>query len=217
MPPRKNIVGQRFGRLTVISFSAVRKGKAYWLCICDCGNEIPASTSNLRAGKHMSCGCFRIECGAKKNLKHGCASRKHGESREYKIWSSMKHRCNNSNNKRFKSYGGRGIRVCERWENDFETFFLDMGRCSKGLSLDRIDNNGNYGPGNCRWATTLEQRHNQRPHVRKTDVYVDGTNKTRTQIAKEHNINPGTFCRRLRKGMTLNEALNPQHIINQYC
>jgi hypothetical protein len=151
-----NITGQRFGRLLVLSFAEIRQRKAHWLCRCDCGNERTFSGKHLRTGHTTSCGCY----------KRANAS-KHAESQrpwtpEYRAWCDLRSRCNNPKVKQYDDYGGRGISVCERWD-DYANFLADMGRRpSPAHSIDRRDNDGNYEPSNCRWATKEEQMQNRR-------------------------------------------------------
>lgn len=165
-----NMVGEKHGRLTVIAQNPQRlRGQLTWDCVCDCGERILAvKGGDLRSGNTKSCGCLRREMGAAL----GGASRKHGESLhnrsgrgstpEYSAWANMKSRCQNPNHRSYGDYGGRGITVCERWQS-FESFIADMGRRPNDFhSLDRIDNNGNYEPGNVRWATSQQQNANQR-------------------------------------------------------
>jgi hypothetical protein len=155
MPRRIDIASQRFGRLTVIEFSKVNSWhEAIWLCRCDCGNETLVAGSSLRTGNTQSCGCLR-RLGSRRT--HG----RTGTS-EYRTWRVMRERCSNPNNKDYKDYGGRGIKVCARWDK-FENFYADMGPRPKGLTLGRIDNEDDYYPENCKWETWIEQARNRRP------------------------------------------------------
>jgi hypothetical protein len=160
MSKRLEITGQRFGRLAVIGFAKIDgRRRAHWLCRCDCGNEVVVRGQSLRSGDTQSCGCLQQFA----NLKHG-HRRSHSPSPEYISWCSMLTRCTNPKATGFANWGGRGITVCERWLHSFANFLADMGlKPSPDLSLDRIDNDGNYEPGNCRWATPEEQNNNQRP------------------------------------------------------
>jgi hypothetical protein len=156
-----DLSGRRFEKF-VAQWPAGRKWRAvYWLCLCDCGNLRVVARANLLNGHQKSCGCFRQV----RLTEHGHARTLHsgGLSREYRSWQSMKDRCLNPNGSRYSSYGGAGIRVCGRWDNSFLHFLADMGPRPPRTSLDRFpDPNGNYEPGNCRWATAKEQRHNRR-------------------------------------------------------
>lgn len=167
MGKRIEMKGKRFGRLLVVAEHPERnkRGLAMWEAVCDCGGKKIAIGSNLRRGITNSCGCLRREQLDEVHeslVKHGEA-RTGGMTPEYVAWRAMKRRCHPAS-RSFPDYGARGITVCERWANSYDAFLADMGRKpSPQHSLDRIDNDGNYEPGNCRWATIMEQRHNQRP------------------------------------------------------
>lgn len=163
-----DITGKQFGRLTALALSSKcvrRKDGSWmqrrWLCRCECGKNVILPVGALNNGHTQSCGCLKVDTNIKRLTTHGLA----GEARisEYGIWSGMRRRCQDPSNPEWRNYGGRGIQVCHRWET-FEWFLIDVGpRPSKNYSLDRYpDNDGNYEPGNCRWATRTQQRANQR-------------------------------------------------------
>lgn len=197
-----DITGQKFDKLTALHVTNKTRpaGGAYlWLCECECGKRIHAESNRLRAGRVRSCGCLvRGQPSPRRKL---VSTRE----TEYNIWRSMRARCNNPRQKYYPSYGGRGIRVCARWEQDFNNFITDMGRRpSSAHSIDRINNNGNYEPDNCRWATASEQRSNRRDSRL---VEWEGERRTLTQWAAVLGIKFQTLYYRLRlSGWTVERA-----------
>ncbi len=155
--------GDKYNRLTIIGEVEQQGNNRRFNCKCDCGNETVVFLGNLRRNNHTttSCGCYNKEMTRKTHTTHGMIN-----TSEYTSWEGMKQRCYNPNNPRYNDWGGRGIKVCDRWLNSFENFIEDMGmKPEKEYSIDRIDNNGNYEPGNCRWTDIFTQNNNQRPRT----------------------------------------------------
>jgi hypothetical protein len=157
--PEFNIVGKRFGRLVVLRAARrMKSGKVLWYCECNCGGSTITMTSNLTSGHTQSCGCFMREQTSRARKTHGASG-----SVEHRTWKHIKMRCYNPKDISYKNYGGRGIIMCERWRHSAENFIADMGpKPSPKHSIDRINNDGNYEPSNCRWATRKQQNNNKR-------------------------------------------------------
>jgi hypothetical protein len=155
-----DMAGFRFGRLSVLSQQGKKRGELAWLCQCDCGGQVVTGGYKLRSGQTQSCGCLHKEVISKiySDLK-----KSHGMSytSEYKSWSQMIDRCERTTHEAYHRYGGRGIKVCDAWRNSFEAFFADMGERPKGHSIDRINNDGDYEPSNCKWSTPKQQSNNR--------------------------------------------------------
>ena len=158
-----DLTGQRFERLLVLERGENNaRGHSRWVCRCDCGRTKLVWATDLRGGRSRSCGCLRVELVRASYTTHG-HTWAGGETAEYRAWAHMRDRCYNPRRKDYRHYGGRGITVCPRWRESFQAFFDDMGpKPSPDLTLDRKDNDGNYEPGNVRWATRSQQNSNQR-------------------------------------------------------
>lgn len=195
---KNNLTGRRFGRWTVLGYTGALSGKSTWLCRCDCGREGVVQGSQLTGGHSLSCGCRRSE---------NMAFLKHGRSRtpEHNAWKAMNRRCHTPTNAQYPNYGGRGIKVCRRWRDSFEAFYSDMGpRPSDEHSLDRIDNDGDYEPGNCRWATRVEQGNNRRTN---RPITYKGQTRTVSEWAAITGLSEEVILYRLKSGWTADRAL----------
>lgn len=171
---------------------------------CTCGNEFTANIYRVKTGVTKSCGCRKRTTGLTNNKKHGQA-KDSGRTREYITWESMKQRCLNPKCKAFANYGGRGIKVCDKWQNSFESFFMDMGIKPSNASLERIDVNGDYTPENCRWASVKEQSRNKR-NTRWIKAF--GQTKSLPQWCEEYSMNYKTVERRILKGWNFERAIS---------
>lgn len=158
MAKHVDLVGKKYGRWTVIEYLGGQK----WLCKCECGNTSAVKTGHLNMGASKSCGCLGVERRRQAVVTHG-----YSQTNLYKVWNSMKQRCGNKNNSGYKDYGGRGISVCKEWADDAKVFcdWAIKNGYKQGLSIDRINNDGNYEPANCRWTTRKVQVNNQRLHA----------------------------------------------------
>lgn len=200
MPPFKDLTGQRFGKLSVIK----RDGNlcpTKWICKCDCGSICSIRVDRLIDGSAKSCGCYQREIAKKSKYKHGMA-----KTKIYDIWSAMKSRCSNPNFKEYSNYGGRGITVCDEWRYSFEKFrdwSIENGY-KEGLTIDRIDVNGNYCPENCRWATRYEQNRNKRDNRFLT---LNGRKMVLKDWSIELGIKYSTLSNRISSGWTDEEVL----------
>lgn len=188
----ENLCNMKFERLHVVEFSHRQFTHSYWSCICDCGNTTIVRGTLLKNGNTRSCGCLQRELKSINHTTHG-HYRNGKMSRTYTSWSGMLSRCHNVKDPSYNRYGGRGIKVCERW-NKFENFLEDMGERPEDMSLDRIDNNGDYCPENCKWSTRKEQMNNKRSNKQ---ITYKGVTKNITQWAEFIGINRNTLGRRL--------------------
>ena len=196
--PLNNLQGFRFGSLTVLQLGEKQRqhNGAWWLCLCDCGTQKNIPATDMVQGKISSCGCEHAKRIGKAQVTHGKS-----KSRTYKLWMAMRNRCDRIN----QDYSCRGIVYDERWKL-FENFLEDMGEAPDGLSLDRIDCNGNYHKANCRWATRLEQANNTRANI---FIEWDGKRQTRSQWEKELGMRPTTLRTRLKAGWPMERAMKP--------
>jgi len=195
-----DLIGKIFGRLTVISYLGKnKKAQREWVCQCVCGQKLTLTTASIFAGHTNSCGCLQKELLIARRRIHG-----ESRSKEFRIWSRMKGRCESPAYHHFKDYGGRGITVCERWQR-FQNFLDDMGRCPPKMSIERKDVNGNYEPSNCKWATAIEQANNRRNSLILT---FNGKTQTVSQWSRELGFIAGTIGRRLARGWAAGKALS---------
>ena len=204
----KDLTGMKFGRLVVLKMLPPEGRHYQWLCRCDCGVEKQVRTDHLLSGRSLSCGCRQREGVKVWARKHGHSPRS-GVSGEYSSYHSMLQRCYNPKQKWFKNYGGRGIKVCDRWRESFEAFLEDMGPRPEGLLLERIRNDGDYEPGNCKWATRSEQMRNTRVTRQLT---WNGETRVIVAWAEKLGIPAQIIHSRLFAGWTEAEALGTPYV-----
>jgi hypothetical protein len=200
----RDIAGDRFGRLTAIGRDLSKPGHARWLFHCDCGNDKIVYLQSVVSGRTRSCGCLEAESRRNSNRSHGetCDGR---QTPEYMAWNNMRARCSNRRRSDYARYGGRGIRVCERWNGSFDAFLADMGRRpSFRHSIDRIDSNGDYCPENCRWATDVEQSRNRRSS---RSVTIDGKSVPLIEACRSAGLPYKSVWYRLKSGWPAEAAL----------
>ena len=195
MPNLIDLTGKKFGRLTITGRDPAlgNHGLIYWSCTCECGAQKRVSGHLLRTGQVFSCGCLNQEL----KTKHGMA-----RSKTYRSWRGMRRRCEEESNTSFNQYGERGIKVCDRWQ-EFSAFFEDMGERPEGATLDRIDPNGDYEPGNCRWATVTQQMRNRRNTV---FVEYGGKKQPLVEVCEMLGVPYQKAWRRMQRGYSVEEA-----------
>lgn len=196
-----DLKGKKFNNLTVLEKTKNKGEKVLWKCQCACGKITFVTTCNLRGDKVKSCGCLKNQNLISRNTKH---NQRH--TKLYEVWKSIKQRCLNPNNRYFKNYGGRGITICKEWKDDFINFYnwsIENGY-KENLTIDRIDNNGNYDPSNCRWTNRYIQANNTRNNHY---IFFNNENLTISQWAKKLNISYHTLFLRLKNGWSIEKAL----------
>lgn len=197
--PIEDLSGKRFGNLT--AQTRIGGPRNLWDCICDCGQSKKARAHSLKIGGTTHCGCKLLENMSACRIQHGMIN-----TRQYTCWQNMKHRCTNPKSKQWHNYGGRGIKICDRWLESFENFWEDMkDGYAPNLTIERKDNDGNYTKKNCIWITKREQHQNKRTNHLLT---VDGRTQNVRQWAIEKGITPETIHARLRLGWAVEDAVN---------
>lgn len=206
----RNLIGLRSGRLEVIAYDEWKHNRPYLVCKCDCGNVVSVRDDGIVSGRTKSCGCLQKEAvGAYAREHHTSTQNNESRERLHNIWYLMKYRCENPDCDAYHNYGGRGIRVCEEWNNDqigyfaFKKWALENGY-APNLQIDRINNNGDYTPENCRWTDAVEQANNKRVNVMFT---YHGETKTAAQWAKEIGMSYKVFMRRVYLGWDIERII----------
>lgn len=201
MGVRIDLTGRQFSNLTVLSLAVDNPtGKKKWLCKCTCGNEIIVAGCNLQSGHTKGCKQCQLKRLQQDKIRHGMS-----DTKLYGVWAAMRNRCNNPKNKSYSDYGGRGIRVCEEWESSDEFFkwALENGY-HEGLEIDRINTDGDYCPSNCRWIPRVANARNKRNNVL---IKHGNDEKTISEWAEYYGVNYKNLCRNLKKGYSLDEAI----------
>ena len=205
-----DLTGKIFGRLTVIKrVENSKSGEARWLCLCSCGNYKEVQANNLKSGQVQSCGCFRREVSSLGNKSHGMT-----KSRIYRIYQHMKDRCYRVTDKKYQRYGGRGIKICDEWLDDFMKFYnwsIQNGY-KENLTIDRIDNDGNYEPQNCRWTTRKEQNRNYSRNILLT---YKGETKCMIEWGEKLGIKYNTLRNLIKKGFSIEDIMSQNKLNRQ--
>jgi len=196
MSTAANLLGKKFSRLTVIRREGIIwESHAAWFCECECGGTTITSSHALTAGHKRSCGCLEKE-NNDSLFKHG-----HYGTRTYRIWVNMKTRCTNPSNRFFYRYGGRGITMCDKWQ-DFEGFYDDMGACPDGMTIERINNDLGYSADNCRWATMKDQANNRKSNIK---IEIDGVTKNLKEWSEHFGVKYCNVYSRYKQGLPQSE------------
>jgi len=201
----QDLTGSVFGRLTVREYLGRKIHSSVWRCVCECGVEKEVMASALKTGNTKSCGCYQSERMASLMKTHGHASHVKPPHPSYKIWDGIKQRCLNPKSKGFEHYGGRGIKICDRWRDNFEYFILDMGPRPTGWQIERDDVNGDYEPRNCRWIPGERQARNRRNN---RIVAFHGEKISLVEAAERAGIPYKTVKGRIQKGWSVDRALS---------
>jgi hypothetical protein len=207
-PKFKDLTGRRFGRLTAVQpVGRTAARQTQWRCRCDCGTERIVQSGHLMSGHTQSCGCLIKELAIDRFTTHGGR-----RSRLYRIWCNILQRCTNPNATYYRHYGGRGIKVCDRWRTSFANFAADVGTPPPGLSIDRIDNDGHYEPGNVRWATRETQASNQRTPINAVVIEYEGHRLTVAAWSRRTGIGKSTLHHRLSRGLSGADLFAPVRV-----
>jgi len=210
MPKLQDLTGRKFGLLTVLRRVENKCNRSRWECMCDCGSLTVAYSNMLITGRHVSCGCLKAQRIGKLNYKHGQSNAiKRGKgTRLYESWKGMKARCYYLKHKDYKSYGGRGIIICEEWRGNYLSFYewAIANGYKEGLTIDRKDSDGPYSPDNCRW-TTMEVQNNNKSCVRK--ITANGETHTIAEWAKITGINKRLIAQRVDHGIPVDKIFLP--------